>query len=51
MLPYDRAKGDAVLASSSADLVSFGRTFLANPNLPKRFELNTPLNEPDPSTS
>lgn len=47
---YDRAKGDAVLASSSADLVSFGRKFLANPDLPKRFELNAPLNEPDPST-
>lgn len=47
---YDCAKGDAVLASGSADLVSFGRTFLANPDLPKRFALNAALNEPDSAT-
>jgi N-ethylmaleimide reductase len=47
---YDAANGDAVLSSGSADLVSFGRTFLANPDLPKRLELNAPLNEPDPTT-
>lgn len=47
---YNRQKGDAVLASGTADLVSFGRTFLANPDLPKRFSLNAPLNEPDSST-
>jgi hypothetical protein len=47
---YNRTKGNAVLAKGWADLVSFGRTFLANPDLPKRFELNAPLNEPDPAT-
>jgi N-ethylmaleimide reductase len=47
---YNGAKGDAVLSSGSADLVSFGRTFLANPDLPKRLELNVPLNRPDPTT-
>lgn len=47
---YDRQKGDAIVASGTADLVSFGRTFLANPDLPKRFALNAPLNNPDPST-
>ena len=47
---YNRQKGDAVLASGTADLVSFGRTFLANPDLPKRFALNALLNEPDSST-
>lgn len=46
---YNRQKGDAVLASGAADLVS-GRTFLANPDLPKRFALNAPLNDPDPSS-
>ena len=47
---YNRQKGDAVLASGAADLVSFGRIFLANPDLPKRLALNAPLNEPDPAT-
>jgi N-ethylmaleimide reductase len=47
---YDDARANAILASGNADLVSFGRTFLANPDLPKRFVLNTPLNEPDSST-
>ena len=47
---YDRQKGDAVLGSHLADLVSFGRTFIANPDLPKRLKLNASLNEPDSST-
>ncbi len=47
---YDRAKGDAVIASSNADLVSFGTLFIANPDLPERFKFNTPLNQPDPTT-
>ncbi len=45
---YDKDKGNAVLASEEADLVSFGRPFIANPDLPKRLELNAPLNAPDP---
>jgi N-ethylmaleimide reductase len=36
--------------SQEADLVSFGSLFLANPDLPKRFELNAQLNEPDRAT-
>ncbi len=47
---YDREKGDAILASGGADLVSFGTLFLANPDLPKRFSLNAPLNQPNPET-
>lgn len=45
---YDHPKGDSILASGDADLVSFGKLFLANPDLPKRFELNAELNTPDP---
>jgi N-ethylmaleimide reductase len=30
--------------------VSFGISFLANPDLPKRFERGAPLNKPDRST-
>ncbi len=47
---YDHSKGDSILASGNADLVSFGKLFIANPDLPKRFELNAPLNNPDPKT-
>jgi len=47
---YDREEGNAVLASGDADLVAYGRLFIANPDLPERFALNAPLNEPDRST-
>jgi 2,4-dienoyl-CoA reductase-like NADH-dependent reductase (Old Yellow Enzyme family) len=39
-----------VLEAAEADAVAFGVPFLANPDLPKRFRLNTPLNQPDQST-
>ncbi|KAH9324288.1 hypothetical protein KI387_004466, partial [Taxus chinensis] len=42
---YDREDGNAAIASGKADLVVYGRIFLANPDLPKRFELNAPLNK------
>lgn len=44
---YDRDSGNAVLAAGDADLVAYGRLFIANPDLPKRFALNAPLNTPD----
>ncbi|MEM0979283.1 MAG: alkene reductase [Cyanobacteria bacterium P01_H01_bin.58] len=47
---YDKDKGNAAIAAGAADLVSYGKLFIANPDLPKRFQLNAPLNEPDPST-
>jgi N-ethylmaleimide reductase len=47
---YDRESGTAVLASGDADLVSYGRLFLANPDLPERFRRNASLNTPDEST-
>ena len=47
---YNRAKGDAALMNGEADLVSFGKLFIANPDLPSRLEHNAPLNEPDPRT-
>jgi 2,4-dienoyl-CoA reductase-like NADH-dependent reductase (Old Yellow Enzyme family) len=39
-----------VLAAGEADAVAFGKLFIANPDLPKRFALRAPLNTPDPST-
>ncbi|CAD6339813.1 unnamed protein product [Miscanthus lutarioriparius] len=47
---YDREEGNKVVAEGYADLVAYGRLFLANPDLPKRFELNAPLNKYDRST-
>jgi N-ethylmaleimide reductase len=47
---YGRGGAEQVLEAGDADLVSFGRLFLANPDLPERFLKNAPLNEPDSST-
>jgi N-ethylmaleimide reductase len=47
---YDRAAALAAVASGAADLVSFGRPFIANPDLVRRLRENAPLNELDKST-
>ncbi|KAL1533868.1 12-oxophytodienoate reductase 1 [Salvia divinorum] len=47
---YDREDGNNAVAEDRADLVAFGRHFLANPDLPKRFEVNAPLNKYDRNT-
>ncbi|MAN26007.1 MULTISPECIES: alkene reductase [Mesonia] len=47
---YDKASAEEELEKGIASMVSFGTLFLANPDLPKRFELNTELNQPDRAT-
>uniref|UniRef100_A0A0D9WN91 NADH:flavin oxidoreductase/NADH oxidase N-terminal domain-containing protein n=1 Tax=Leersia perrieri TaxID=77586 RepID=A0A0D9WN91_9ORYZ len=47
---YDREEGNKVVADDYADLVAYGRLFLANPDLPKRFALNASLNKYNRST-
>ncbi|KAG2556512.1 12-oxophytodienoate reductase 1-like [Panicum virgatum] len=47
---YDREEGNKVVAEGYTDLVAYGRLFLANPDLPRRFELGAPLNKYDRST-
>ncbi|XAR57547.1 12-oxophytodienoate reductase [Bertholletia excelsa] len=42
---YDREDGNKAVAENRTDLVAYGRWFLANPDLPRRFELNAPLNQ------
>ncbi|SEW44842.1 alkene reductase [Chitinophaga arvensicola] len=44
---YTRDTAEQILQEGKAQLVSFGALFLANPDLPERFRLNTALNEPD----
>ncbi|CAL5086002.1 unnamed protein product [Urochloa decumbens] len=47
---YDQEEGNRAVASGYTDLVAYGRLFLANPDLPRRFELDAPLNKYDRST-
>ena len=47
---YDLARGQAALASGAADAITFGRKFLANPDLPQRFAKGIALNEAEQKT-
>jgi N-ethylmaleimide reductase len=47
---YDRDLAERVLQLGDADLVSFGKLYLANPDLAERFMKNAPLNQPDPAS-
>jgi N-ethylmaleimide reductase len=47
---FDHAKAEAALAAKQADLIAFGRPFLANPDLVARMKANADLNAPDMST-
>ncbi|KAG8503281.1 hypothetical protein CXB51_001242 [Gossypium anomalum] len=42
---YNVDDGNKAIADNYSDLVAFGRLFLANPDLPRRFQLNAPLNK------
>ena len=46
---YDAARAEAMLASKLADLVAFGRPFIANPDLPARLQHGWPLADFDPA--
>lgn len=39
-----------LVESGEADAVAFGQLFIANPDLPRRLQLDAPLNEPRPET-
>lgn len=45
---FNKAKGNQWLADGKADAIAFGVPFIANPDLPKRFELDEELNPPRP---
>ncbi len=47
---YDLARGQAALAAGAADAITYGRKFLANPDLPHRFAEGIALNSDDPKT-
>ena len=41
---FTREGAEAAIAAGEADAVAFGKLFLANPDLPRRFALGAPLN-------
>ena len=47
---YDRTSGNEAVKQNDTDLVAYAKLFLANPDLPERIAVDTPLNEPDSDT-
>ncbi|WP_374267042.1 alkene reductase [Zoogloea sp.] len=47
---YTLARAEAVLKGGEADLVAFGRPYIANPDLAERLQHGWPLNAPDATT-
>jgi len=47
---FDRESAEAALQTKRADLIAFGRPFLANPDLVARLRANAPLATPDTAT-
>src|ERR1700739_3821694 len=43
----DRERGNRIIAEGLADLIAFGRPYIANPDLVQRFAGNAPLAEVD----
>jgi len=47
---FNRDTAQQVVAAGEADAVSFGKDFISNPDLPRRLQLNVPLNPYRPET-
>jgi N-ethylmaleimide reductase len=47
---YDKARGNAAIASGYADVIAYGVPFLANPDLVERYKQDAPLNEANSKT-
>ena len=47
---YDKARGQQAITTGAADMVSFGKPFLANPDLVERFRTDAALNAADEQT-
>ena len=47
---YKKETGNKAIASGNAELVSYGKPYLANPDLVKRFSIDAELNEANPRT-
>jgi len=47
---YTRDSAEQALRQGHADMIAFGKLFIANPDLPERFAQGAALNVPDPDT-
>ncbi|MGE8365107.1 alkene reductase [Cupriavidus sp.] len=47
---YDGVSAENAIADGRADIIAFGRPFIANPDLPRRLRNSATLNVPDPAT-
>jgi len=47
---YTRERGEKIVADGLADIVAYGRPFIANPDLPRRFQGGLPLADFDGAT-
>jgi N-ethylmaleimide reductase len=47
---FEPDRAEAIVEEKDADLVAFGRYFIANPDLPQRIKLGLPLNAYDRAT-
>ena len=47
---FSTATANAEIQSGNADAISFGKLFIANPDLPHRLAVDAPLNPPKPET-
>ncbi|MGA7782192.1 MAG: alkene reductase [Paraburkholderia sp.] len=47
---FSKESAQHILDAGEADAVAWGQLFIANPDLPRRFELDAPLNKPNPAT-
>ncbi|MDB6071278.1 MAG: NADH:flavin oxidoreductase/NADH oxidase [Verrucomicrobiales bacterium] len=47
---FTKESAEAAILAGEADAVAWGQQFIANPDLPRRFREDAPLNEPQPQT-
>ena len=47
---YDRENGIRAIETDHTDLVCYGRPWIANPDLPRRYELDAPITKYDRTT-
>jgi N-ethylmaleimide reductase len=47
---YDAKEAEKAVATGKLDAVSFGVSFIANPDLPERIKVGGSLNQPNPET-
>lgn len=47
---YDGASAEKAIADGRADIIAFGRPFIANPDLPQRLRTSAALSTPNPAT-